>query len=834
MFKPIRKFACGAMLVSGISMLVLPMSAMAQVAQKTEQPPKPEESEFIFLGPDGEPLPPEKQEELRRKYGGMLPKPQPKPLQNASTRDGGTGPGEITVSGQRPRGAVIGDTPPLQSYSPLEIHAYGSNNIGELLATLRANVSSDRGAPDSDPILLLNGRRITNVRQISKIPTEAIERLEIFPEELALSYGYRADQKVVNIVTFEKFRSNIGRLSFSLPTAGGQAASYADANILRIRKDTRITIDAGYLTSGSILESERAILPPILSPDERVFRTLVPSTRRLTLDGTVAGNWIPGVDSSFYGHFERTRLNSLLGLAPDPIEQSFRIEDNSLGVVLNGARRGWLWSFTANIEHQATQNATASIFQAEPREIIRSKRMRISADMLISGSPLSLPAGAVRTSFRFGAEHNALAGISAQSVRAMRSRLVREQSFAQMNLDVPLLGWKGEIRKAALSAMGNVILENTSNFGTHKSYGVGLNWAPSAQINSVVAFQNDEEIPTLDRMGEPLSNTDNGRIFDFSIGKFITIERIFGGNPNLLSINRKQFRFGLAIKPSSTKNLTLTLNYSKTRVINPVVSLAFRSTEAEAIFPDRFGRSPLGDLISVDSRPLNFRRSNQEIVRWGIDFTRNIGGLTENSDVKTLFFSDEDDIESRLPKGAIITRVQAGSEDAKPFEQANNRVFFTIAHTVRLRDTLLAPDGITKLDLLDGFAVGSRGGNARHSIHLQSGIFLYGIGAQLSATWNSGSFLRENATSTQASVNDLRFSDYLLINFGVNVDLGDKFSWARKSPFLRKARLSFAITNLLDHDVLVKDRLALVPAAYQPDYLDPIGRTVMLAIRARF
>ena len=185
-------------------------------------------------------------------------------------------------------------------------------------------------------------------------------------------------------------------------------------------------------------------------------------------------------------------------------------------------------------------------------------------------------------------------------------------------------------------------------------------------------------------------------------------------------------------------------------------------------------------------------------------------------------------------KGAIITRVQAGSEDARPFEQENNRFIFAISHTVRLRDSLLAPDGVTKLDLLDGFAFGPTGGNAKHSIRVQSGIFVYGISAQLSGTWNSGSFVRQNAISTQASAGDLRFSDYLLINFGMTVDLGDRFSWARKSPFLRKSRLTFAITNLLDSDVIVKDRSQLVPTAYQTDYLDPIGRTVMLGIRAKF
>jgi hypothetical protein len=44
----------------------------------------------------------------------------------------------------------------------------------------------------------------------------------VFPEELALKYGYRADQKVVNIITFKRFSSRIGQLSYALPTDGGR------------------------------------------------------------------------------------------------------------------------------------------------------------------------------------------------------------------------------------------------------------------------------------------------------------------------------------------------------------------------------------------------------------------------------------------------------------------------------------------------------------------------------------------------------------------------------------------------------------------------------------
>jgi hypothetical protein len=115
---------------------------------------------------------------------------------------------------------VIGDIPPERSFNPIDIRAYGADDIGGLLEALGPQVASGRG--DSGPVVLLNGKRVSSFREISRIPTEAIERTEVFPEELALKYGYRADQKVVNIITFKRFSSRIGQLTYALPTDGGR------------------------------------------------------------------------------------------------------------------------------------------------------------------------------------------------------------------------------------------------------------------------------------------------------------------------------------------------------------------------------------------------------------------------------------------------------------------------------------------------------------------------------------------------------------------------------------------------------------------------------------
>ena len=83
---------------------------------------------------------------------------------------------------------------------------------------LAPQIGSAQGRGGERPVLLLNGQRISSFRELRDIPTEAIERVEILPEEVALKYGYRADQKVVNIVLRPRFRSTVAQVGATAAT----------------------------------------------------------------------------------------------------------------------------------------------------------------------------------------------------------------------------------------------------------------------------------------------------------------------------------------------------------------------------------------------------------------------------------------------------------------------------------------------------------------------------------------------------------------------------------------------------------------------------------------
>ncbi|MBK2451860.1 hypothetical protein, partial [Escherichia coli] len=141
-----------------------------------------------------------------------------------------------------------------------DIRAYGVSSIAELLTELEPQTGSGRGRGGGRPVILLNGRRIGSFGEIRDLPTEAILRVDILPEEVALTYGYRADQRVVNFVLRPRFRSYTAELEGRVPTAGGTSNLEAELGMVSINRRGRENFDVEYERDSRLLESERNIV----------------------------------------------------------------------------------------------------------------------------------------------------------------------------------------------------------------------------------------------------------------------------------------------------------------------------------------------------------------------------------------------------------------------------------------------------------------------------------------------------------------------------------------------------------------------------------------------
>lgn len=163
---------------------------------------------------------------------------------------------------QQQYGAVVGDIVPELQMSPSDIQSYGVGTVTDLLNEIAPQTRSDRGRSQTAPVILLNGRRISSLNEVQNIPTEAILRVDILPEEVALKYGYTADQRVVNIVLKRYFRAVTAEGVGGETTEGGDATAQAELDQFQVRRDTRLNLDLKYQYAAGLTDAQRGIVEP--------------------------------------------------------------------------------------------------------------------------------------------------------------------------------------------------------------------------------------------------------------------------------------------------------------------------------------------------------------------------------------------------------------------------------------------------------------------------------------------------------------------------------------------------------------------------------------------
>jgi len=769
--------------------------------------------------------------------------------------------GEIVVTGVR-RGAVIGDIPPENTLDSRDIRATGATSIDELLDAIAPQTGSARGRGGERPILLLNGLRISGFREIRDIPPEAIERLDILPEEVALKYGYGADQRVVNIVLRQRFRSTAARLDANVATEGGYVGGRTDVTRLTIQKKGRTTYNVHAEANSPLTEDERDIvLSDPTQPDDRSARTLVSRKRLLRGSTTINRTILTDVGATLNAEVEHNESRSLFGLsdfALDPLVRNSNSNTAHIGFTLNGDKGRWHWSSTGNGD--LTDSVTRSDRRTDqaPRDRAESFTASGDVDLTANGPLFAVPAGDASATFRVGGStvhldsENRTAGILTDN------DLSRTVGIASANFDLPISRRNRDFDALGnLSFNANAAVEQLSDFGSLTTLGAGLNWSPVERLNLITSWTREEGAPTIQQLGDPILTTPETRVFDFTTGETVLVTSITGGNPDLLADKRNVIKVGANWKPLKETDLNLRAEYVRSTIDRPISSFPGVTAEIEDAFPERFVRAPCspqpctGELLSVDFRPVNYDESRRDTIRFGFDFSKRLT--------------------SARPSQAAIERfraqraAQGGTRQAQPTEgsappppspegapppegqgagpggggipglgrfsgrgRQGGRLQFSLTDTVTLVDEATIRSGLPKLDYLHGDALGSTGGRPRHQVEAQAGYFNNGLGARLSANWRSGTHVDSETGA------DLRFSPVGTFDLRLFANLGERFDLVSRHPWLRGSSVRFAINNVFDTKPRVRDAAGDVPNNYQADLLDPIGRTVYISFRKLF
>ena len=754
----------------------------------------------------------------------------------------------IVVTGQRPRGSVVGDIPPENVLTSRDIRATGATSISDLLDAVAAQTGSARGRDGGRPITLLNGQRISGFRELRDLPPEAIERMEILPEEVALKYGYSADQRVVNIVLRRRFNSTSAEVGTTVATDGGHVEGRADATKLLITNGKRTSVNLRVDGNSPLYESERDIgLNPAASGgDPRDFRTLVGARQSARVTGTANRTILGDVGATITAEAGRSHNRSRFGIDPfatnDPLTRDSTTDSAGLGVALNKQAGQWRVSSIANAQiNHSESDSERSRLTAPSDDESRSTVRTFSLDGTANGPLFSLPAGMANATLKAGIDRIDLDSRARRIGVVTRADLGRTAGEASANLDLPIA--KRSSGLGRMTANVNGAVRQLSDFGTLTAIGAGLNWTPAARLNLISSVTREEGAPSLNQLGDPVLETANVNYFDAVTGQTVAVTTVSGGNPELDADRRTVWKLGGNWQPLEKLDLGLRADFVRETVDRPQIGFPAVTPALEAAFPDRFQRDAAGQLTRVDLRPVNADRSRRDTLRWGFDFTKPLVSSPPSREqiaaLRARFGQRSQGATGAGPAPSVPggdgVRMRGGDGERRGgggggrFGGRNGgRLTLSATHTLSFTDELTIAPGLPRLDYLGGEARNAFGGRPRHELEVVGGYYNNGLGARLTADWRSATRVDGGAGQ------DLRFSDYATVDLRLFANLGERFDLVSKSPFFLGSSARLEVKNIFNARPQVRGGDGNIPFAYQPDRIEPIGRTVGISFRKLF
>jgi len=771
--------------------------------------------------------------------------------------------GEILVVAHRIKGQVEADQPPIVTLDEEDIASYGVSSIEELVAALVPQTGTGRGRGAGTPVFLLNGMRVSNFREIRGIPPEAIRRVEILPEEVALKFGFRPDQRVVNFILKDQFRSEFDEAQFSTPARGGYTDLRDDATSVRIDKGARINVTGTYEVVTPETEAARQIIQstPVTpgQPDPADYRTLSAGTTTATLNATVARPLGTGAGLTINGLVERDSSDALNGIkSTEPLVallSSSRTSTGSIGLGLNLPLGKWLLSGTLDGTHAYQVQSVVSATAPNP-EIADTTTDSYTTLFTLSGTPLRLPSGDVALTVKTGYVWSAEAGRDTRT--GIDDAFRRGDAQVGFSLDLPIASRKNHVLEAIgdLALNLNVEAHSLSDFGGLVDIGTGLTWKPTSTWTLSATYIGTEVAPTLANLAAPETSTPNVSVYDFVLGQTVLATVTSGGNPTLLRENQHDLKFASNwTLPFGGGNDTLVVEYFRNHSDDPASTFPLVTTAVESAFGSRIVRSAdvnnePGPIVSIDETPVTLAMTRSSRIRTTLNLAGNFGKPDPAMAQRRGFgrggghgFGGG----SGGPGGSGGaggfghgggsggghgggSGGGGGGGGGPPPSDGRGRWNLSLSYSYEIYNTAQLTPGGSVLDQLRGDALTGTG-VARHTANLDAGGAYRGFGVRLAATYAAPTHI---SSSGQPGDLPLDFGSLATVNLRFFADLGRMPSVVKTYPFLKGTRLSLAVNNLFDGIQNVVDTTGATPLRYQAGYVDPVGRLIKLELRKQF
>lgn len=604
------------------------------------------------------------------------------PVQPASPQDDATAqeppaaaPDEnvIVVTADRLRGQVQTDVPPVVELDAADVAAVGASSLEDLIAQLAPQTGSGRGR-GGRPVFLVNGQRVSSFRELRRYPPEAIQKVEVFPEEVALQFGYPADQRVINFILKDNFTSREFEGEYGFPTAGGRASGEIEVAQLTIDGPNRLSLAADYNTSSLLTEAERGIIqtpgsrPSVAGdPDPAAYRSLAADSEELEIEGTWNTSFGEGPSAATFslnGSHGRSFSRSLSGLDTvlltsaqgtelrtldaNPLERRGKVVTSAIASSFNTPLGDWNLAVTGDgsltesssvIDRRRdgqvlqdlvdagmlTMDAPLPFVPSAGRDRAESEVLSATTLATLRGTPLLLPGGELGVTFDTGFAWNRIASTDTRGA-AGESVLKRGDLSAGVNLTIPIAsareGFLAPLGELGVNLGGGV--NRLSDFGTLTDWTAGANWRPSESLSLQASYTAREAAPGLSALGDPQIVSFNVPVFDFATGDTVLASITSGGNPFLLAETQRDIKLSASYDLDWFQRANFRVEYFRNRSENVTEGFPLLTPEIEAAFPDRVTRES-GQLVAIDRRPVTFAERNSSRIRYGFNMFGRIG-----------------------------------------------------------------------------------------------------------------------------------------------------------------------------------------------------------------
>lgn len=631
------------------------------------------------------------------------------------------------------------------------------------------------------------------------------------------------------------------------PTGGGSLDPALDA-----LAGTPVTVAGAPSLASTQQPSLQDFLPyanlPHSNTDASAY-TLQPAMQKLTLNGVIAGQIFKTVTSSLNLTYTRQDQHSLQGPARglltlpasnpfspfseeallyrnftevSPLRQQIHTETAHAGLKFDGNAGSWKWNSTGSYDRSETStrsqtglnlqtaqtdltdgSTTLNPFSRFPAGLLAQRSLNTGHTTshnglisgLMSGNVFALPAGDVATSLSLtGSVINQNALSTVTGVKSA-SHIQRQVGTFQFNADIPVANSARHVLSFLGKLDGNVnaAVNQVSRFGTLGTIGGGVTWAPLAWVQFPLSVTSSQEAPTASQLVAPSIQTPNVTTYDYVTGQSVQVTSLSGGNPNLKATSRHEVSLGTLITLPFITGARLHVNYVHDTTHNTILSLPTATAAIENAFPDRYQRNAEGVLETVDIRPVNADGESRSEWNATLSFSRPLQ--------------------------------ESGTDKRGKSKKAHGRIYLVATQVWRLRDTVTLRPGLPAINLLRGGTISGLGGQPRHEMELQGGVYDKGLGIRLVGKWQA-------RTSTVASsVSDsLYFSALGTLDATVFADLGELPHWQDRK-WAKNFRLFLSVDNLFNERIHVHNGRGSTPAGYQPAFMDPLGRTITVSIR---